>query len=30
LGEGPVMQEIIASPNGPDLHAVPGALFDLS
>lgn len=29
-GEGPVMQEIIASPNGPDLHAVPGALFDLS
>lgn len=30
MGEGPVMHEIIASPKGPDLQAVPGALFDLS
>lgn len=30
IGEGPVMHDIIASPNGPVLQAVPGALFDLS
>lgn len=30
MGDGPVMQEIIASPNGPALQAVPGALLDLS
>jgi hypothetical protein len=29
-GDGPVMQEIIASPKGPDLQAVPGALLDRS
>lgn len=30
IGDGPVMHDIIASPNGPVLQAVPGALFDLS
>lgn len=29
-GEGPVTQEIRASPNGPALQFVPGALLDLS
>lgn len=29
-GEGPVTRDIIASPNGPDLQLVPGALQDLS